>query len=265
LQKKGVNNLPAENSIGLFSQGIDEIIPDSFGEVGETESAAISRLETKLKSLLAARIIKLALNAESSRLNLEVSMSPEDQPNKFIAQAFTVRGSANRNRGLLQTSSPKLAVETPFQFQVKNNESRPLYLSILVIDPSGTIVVVYPNQWGGSEDNSRLEANQTRLIPDPKLDDFQILTQAKGIGEALIIASQKPFKKALLSLSALAQEQGQGNSPVALGRGSRGAEDVMGDFLSDLGTSDRSGASVGGIPKISAAEIAALSITFEVV
>jgi hypothetical protein len=63
-------------------------------------------------------------------------MSLKDQQNKFIAQAFTVRGSGNRNRGLLQTSSPKLAVETPFQFQVKNNESRPLYISILVIDPS---------------------------------------------------------------------------------------------------------------------------------
>ncbi|GET37842.1 caspase family protein [Microseira wollei] len=260
---KGQAEVPAEASISLFSPGRDEVIPDSFGEAGETVTKAVSRLEAKLKSLLAVRIVKMTLNANSSRLKVTASMHPEGQ-NQLIAQAFTARSGISRERSA--TLSHKLPLGTPIQFQVTNQETRPLYLSILLVDPTGGLTVLFPNQWRQSEEATRLEAGQTLQIPNTNQDEFELVAQAKGIGEMLIIASISPLKKALLTLQSLAQELQQSRGPVVLGRGSRSAEDVMGDLLSDL-SSDRSGNGpvVGVRYKVRAAEIAALSITFEVI
>jgi hypothetical protein len=256
-------DLPAEGSIGLFSPGRDELIPDSFGEAGETVTKAVSRLEAKLKSLLAVRIVKMTLNANSSRLKVTAAMHPEGQ-NQLIAQAFTPRSGISQDRGA--TLSHKLPLGTPIQFQVTNQETRPLYLSILLVDPTGGLTVLFPNQWRQSEEATRLAAGQTLQIPNTNQDEFELVAQAKGIGEMLIIASISPLKKALLTLQSLAQELQQSRGPVVLGRGSRSAEDVIGDLLSDL-SSDRSGNGpvVGVRYKVRAAEMAALSIAFEVV
>jgi hypothetical protein len=169
-------SLPAEGSIGLFSPGRDELIPDSFGEPGETMTAAVKRLEAKLKSLLAGRLIKMTLNANSSRLKLVVSMLPE-AGKEMIAEAFAPRSGITRERtaGLSQ----RLQLGTPFQFRVTNEESRPLYLTILSIDPTRGLTVLFPHSWRVSEDVTRLEVGQTLLIPNPAKDEFQLVAQGK--------------------------------------------------------------------------------------
>ena len=258
---QGKPELPGQGSIGLLSPSRDEIIPGSFGIPNEEVETAISRLEAKLKSLLAARIVKMTLNANSSRLNLEVSMEVEGQNKTLIGAAFTARGTENY-RPSIPNPSQGLAVGTAFQFRIKNNESRPVYLSILLVDPSGEIIVLFPNRWGAARDATRLEGKAELLIPNPEVDDFEFITQAKGIGEVLIVASQNPLRKALLTLQKLAEEQLQGRDrgPVVP------TVEVMGDLLDDLSDSRGEGASLVVVRRrIRAAEMAALSITFEVV
>jgi hypothetical protein len=255
-------SLPAEGSIGLFSPGRDELIPDSFGEPGETVTAAVKRLEAKLKSLLAVRLIKMTLNANSSRLKLAVSMLPE-AGQEMIAEAFTPRSGITRERttGLSQ----RLQLGTPFQFRVTNEESRPLYLTILSIDPTRGLTVLFPHSWRVSEDVTRLDAGQTLLIPNPAKDEFQLVAQAKGIGEVLIVASVSPLKKSLKNLQSLAEELKLANGPVVLGRDAQHSEDsvdVIGNLLDDL--SGERGLGVAS-REVNTAEMAALSISFEVI
>ena len=257
---QGAANLPEVGSIGLVSQSIDEIIPDSFGKAGESVKDTIARLSSKLTALVAARIIKLTLNANSSRLNLEASMQREDSASAIIGKAFTVRGS-HRPSTVTPSDSRQLPTNTPFQFRIANQEPSDLYISILVVDPSGEITVLFPNQYGAAADTTRIGANQTLTVPDPAKDSFQFATESKGVGEALIIASRSPLRQALLALRNLAAEQ----QLPQRGAFVTPSVEAIGDLLSDLSGDRGGGTGIGGSAQIQVSEIAALSITFQVV
>lgn len=263
--EKGAD-LPAIASIGLFSPGGDPV-PGSFGAAGETVTAALTRLQAKLKSLLAARIVKLALNANSSRLNVTASMSPEGQTNQVIAQIFTPRGSVDKQSAQTKPTpvniqnASKLPLGTPIQFRITNSEPQPLYVSVLVIDSTREITVVFPNQWAAAADAAKVETNQTLLIPDrAKGDDFSLVIQEpKGTAEVLIITSRSPLKKALLTLQSLAAERGQQRGPIIPDE----PVEAISALLDDLST--RSGNAEQQDRTLDTTQIAALSLTFEVV
>ena len=257
---QGAANLPEVGSIGLVSQSIDEIIPNSFDKAGERVEDAIARLSSKLTALVAARIIKLTLNANSSRLNLEASMQREDTASAIIGKAFTVRGS-HRPSTETPNDSRQLPVNTPFQFRIANQESSDLYISILVVDPSGEITVLFPNQYGAAADTTRIGAKQTLTVPDPAKDSFQFATESQGVGEALIIASRSPLRQALLALRNLAAEQ----QLPQRGAFVTPSVEAIGDLLSDLSGDRGNNTSTGNSPILRTSEIAALSITFAVV
>lgn len=262
LQQQQVANLPAVGSIGLFTSGL-ELVPQSYGEGGETVVAAVSRLEPKLKSLVAAHIIKKTLNANSSNLDVEVSMNLVDKPNQTLARNSTIRGRNNR-RESEQTYSNKLPLSKLFQFRVANHESSALYFTTLLIDSTGGLVVVFPYQWPATEESMLLEPNQTQLIGDPQ--QLKLKAIDKGTGEALVIVSRKPLKNAVKTLVALAAELNRSSGPMEL----KEPVEVIGDLLDDLsGDVSRQAASRlrGGSAQareVSASDIATLSITFEV-
>ncbi|MBW4496622.1 MAG: caspase family protein [Oscillatoria princeps RMCB-10] len=265
LQSRRVADLPALDSTGLFSPSL-EVIPGSFGAAGEPVAAAVSRLQPKLKSLLAARTVKLALNTNSSRLNLAVSMIPEGEAGRILAQSFPVRGvGRNSPQPEVSPGANRLPVGTPIQFQIANSEGRDLYLSVLAIDPAGEISVIFPNQWTASDDVTRLGAGLTLQIPDPSKDGFQLVTQQpKGVSEVLVIASSAPLRKALQALRNLSSQAGQQRGPVTLAEPAQ----VVGDLLDDLGETTRGGGAAVGDPAVRAvdtAQMAALSMTFEVI
>ncbi|MBD3886747.1 caspase family protein [Phormidium tenue FACHB-886] len=250
---------PAAGSVGLFSQSLDEIIPASFGESNESVEQAIDRLSPKFAALVAARIVKLMLNGNSSRLSIEAAIEREDQAAVLVGQSFTVRGSVPAS--VLQSTSRQINVGSPFRFRVVNRESQPLYVSILIIAPTGEISVLFPNQFTAAEDTTQIAAGQTLLLPDAdKNDPFKFVPETPGIGEALIIASRSPLRQALLALRTLAIEQ---QLPEQRGFVAPSVE-AIGDLLSDLsGNRGNSGAAVSA--QLSVSEMAALSITFEVV
>lgn len=95
-QARAIADLPPVNSIGLFSIGFDPI-PNSFGTPSETIDAAVNRLHTKFRLLLAARLVKLTLNTNSSRLNVVASLNVADRK-ALLAQSFTVRGERIHSR-----------------------------------------------------------------------------------------------------------------------------------------------------------------------
>ncbi len=253
LQKLGLTNIPKVGSIGLFAAGL-EPLSDTFGTSGESVQEAINRLSAKLKILLATRIIKTTLNANSSALNVEVAINLVDEPNNIIARAATAKSRNNRPSSAFYSS--KLPLNKLFQLQVVNNESIPLYLTILLVDSSGSMIVVFPYQWTADQKSMMVESNQTLIVGKP--EQLKLKALEKGSGEALIIISRKPLKKAVKTLVSLAEEQNRSEGVIEV----KEPVEVIGDLLDDL--KDERGIDVTQATPINNSDIAALSISFDV-
>jgi hypothetical protein len=119
-RKRWQNTELSFQDIGLFSQGL-EPIPGSFGQPNETISDAIARLTPKLRSLLAARILRLMLNAESSTLKVSAAIQSGDST--LVGQAFTIRGGSTRSS--IQPA-PTLTIGQGFRVIVQNQDVRDL-------------------------------------------------------------------------------------------------------------------------------------------
>lgn len=275
----------AEGRLGLFSPGL-ETIAGSFGAAKETVTDAIKRLQSKLRLLLAARIVKMTLNTASSQLNVTASLSRSGQENDLIAAVLPTR-SLNQKSAKAKSVTPtsvsspnsqNLPLNTPVQLQIANNETRDLYISVVVIDPSGEMTIIFPYQWTSAEEAARVGAGQTVMIPNSSEASFELRTQEpKGVTEVLIIASATPQRKALKTLQALALRGSQEIGPVAL----NDPIEVMDSLLDDLADGDRSLISDGDrrsgssvtklaykpqrVRRVDTTQMAAMSMTFEVI
>ncbi len=267
LQQTGKRDLPPVGSVGLFYPGLD-IVPGSFGATGEAIAAAVTRLQAKLKSLLAARIVKLTLNTNSSRLQVAVAMTRAGQEGQLLANTFAIRGTGQtRVPPANPANDPKkLPLGTSIQLKLTNNEPRDLYFSVLVIDAAGEMAVIFPNQWTASAEVMKVAANQSLRIPEPGRDSFSLIVQEpKGSTEVLIIASSAPLGSALKALQTVASRGGQSRGPMAL----NDPTDIISSMLDDVdaGTRGTRGTSAGdrGVRSVDTTQLAALSITFDVV
>ncbi|MHC5599414.1 MAG: caspase family protein [Nostoc sp.] len=278
LQKQQVANLPTVGSFGLFLPSQDQIVPASFGNSKETVSEAVKRLQPKLKSLLAARIVKQMLgNTNTSKIAVTASMNIAGN-NELLGETFTIRGATNKTNkpapvqaiNSSDSGVAKLPIGTAITFQVQNNESSPLYVSILVIDAQGEMTVIFPNDWSASEDAALVQAKQKQVIP--QADDAFKLTigEPLGISEALIVASTTPLRTSLKALQTIAKSRGLENrrAPVAV---PDEVLDVTNSLLYDLDAGTRGGINVEGIALpdgvrgIDTKKLAAMAIAFEVV
>lgn len=269
LQKLKVKNIPEVGSIALFSPAQD-LIPGSAGIPTEKITDAVKRLQPKLKSLLAARLVKLTLNTSSSKLAVSAVMQRVDG-SQILAESFTVRGGEvkipSRSRGTTpQTSNAeKLQPGTEVQFVVANNEPRDLYISVLLISVDGELTVLSPLP--GDDDVAPVPAKQEIQIPDRDRGEqykFQI-GKDPGIAEVLVIASTTPLTRAIQLLRTLAAEKPEGRGlPVNF---EKEPTEAIASLLDDLDEGSRGGGAseTPGIRQIDTRQMAALSITFEVI
>ncbi|WP_202895716.1 caspase family protein [Iningainema tapete] len=252
LQKQG--NIPAVGSIGLFTQGL-ELVSQSFGQPGETITAAVSRLEAKIKSLLATFIIKKTLNTNSSQLDVEVVLNLVEQPNKVLARTATLQGKNNSAQSI-QVYPNRLPLNKLFQFQVTNNTNDNLYVAILLVDSSGDLLVVFPYRKNINNNTLLLKPSATLIAGQRGQMELQAVE--KGSAEALVIVSRSPLKKAVKALQSLVVEQNRGSEAIDI---SREPVEVISDLLDDL--SGERGISVE-YKEVKVADIATLSISFAV-
>ncbi|BAY60275.1 peptidase C14 caspase catalytic subunit p20 [Calothrix brevissima NIES-22] len=255
LQQQSLGKIPEVNSLCLFTEG-GELVLESFDNPGETVEDAVTRLNPKLKSMLAASIIKKTLNSNSSALDVEAGIYLLDEPGKMLARTATKRHPNNRGNAE-EIYSRKVTLKKQFQFRVTNNESTPVYFAILLFDSTGDLLVVSPYEWAVAEQSMLLPGKTPVNIGNP------IQAIAKGTGEALIIISKKPLKNAVKTLSALAREQKRDRGTLIFRGETRGADELMGDLLSDL-TDVRGGIVVQQATPVSNSDTATLSITFDV-
>ncbi|MBD2492013.1 caspase family protein [Aulosira sp. FACHB-615] len=240
LKQKRIPNLPVVGSFGVFSPTLDGIISSSFGNADESVTSAVERLRPKLKSFLAARIVKDILgNKNTSKISITASIVVAGSQ-KLLAETFTTRGF-KQNTGVANSPKPsqpinfsdsgiaKLPVGISIAFQIQNNESVPLHVSILGIDSTGRMDILFP--YDRSEDAILAPPKKQFSIPRPPELGEQPTTfdisEPLGFTEALIIASTEPLRGFLDVIKTLANTRGIGDqrSPIP---------DITGDEFLDL-------------------------------
>ena len=269
LQKQRVPNLPPVGSLGLFYPSLDKILPYSFKDGNETIPDAVKRLKSKFKSLLAARIVKYMVgNTNTSRLKVSASMNIAENQ-RLVSQTFTVRGGNRKKPPAKITNDgiPKLRIGTQIIFQVENQESIPLYVTVLVIDAAGNMAVIFPNQnWVAPEGVALVKPGQKLIIG--KDDGLRLTTnEPLGVTEALILASTSPLRESLKALQRVAKRGGKAKGAIAPENDEfLGIADTL---LTDLDNSTRSGKQgddlATSVRGVDTKKLAAMAITLEVV
>lgn len=271
---------PALNSIGLYDTGLTEIIPNSFGESNENIDQALQRLNSKFRSLLAARLVKIILNPGSSRLNINAKMQIVGSKEEVIAESFTPRSNRNLQQtnidSNIKTESIKFIAGVPqiplgkkVQITITNQENKNLYVSVLVIDSAGDMAIIFPNSWTANIDSTLVKAGQIINIPQIGKDPFMLTVQPPlGNTEILIIASDSPLQESLKLLQNIANNRGTRNGPISINNNmTELANNLVGD-LAKNSRNDIRGLGVetaSNINIIDTTKLGAMSITFRAI
>ncbi len=194
----------AIDTIALLKPNLELLPNSSSDDRKEPLPTALKRLTPILQSLVAAQLVRQTLNATTSTLKVGVTVAPVEQPNAIIAQAGTVS-----TQSLAMLSSRSLPLNTPFQLQLSNQNTFPLYFLVMLVNPNGQLETLFPNLYtlGNLDQISEVAPQSKRVFPDPKQGDrFKLSQDASGRSEVLVIASPKPLNTVFRRLQTLSAE-----------------------------------------------------------
>lgn len=279
-------NLPVVGSLGLFLPSLEEIVLNSFGTANESIGDGVKRLQPKFKSLLATRIVREIIgNNNTSLLKVTVAMGNVKE-NRIIARALPTRGilkqNSQNNYGETAGSTtktiftvsddliPKIQVGSSFAFTIENQESVPIYVSILVIDAGGNMNIIFPNNWSVGDEEAILPAKAKRTIPDRDSSFKLEISEPFGVEEALIIASTSPLRSTLKAIEKIAT-RGNISRGTPIPTNNDDFLNISESLLVDLDAIARRGIGeeriqIGtGVRGVDVKKLAAMAIGFEVV
>ncbi len=147
-----VPNLPALNSIGLFTPTQEPIHPGVFGKPDESIDATFKlRLFGPLKSLLVTRMLRLILNQQASKLRVRLLVNRGGSVHRGdCGSSSTTRGGdlMDETARISSTLSERGIEEIPDGDQVtitiQNNEPQDFHIGLLVIDAKAAITTLIP-------------------------------------------------------------------------------------------------------------------------
>jgi Caspase domain/Domain of unknown function (DUF4384) len=248
LSQRKVANVPAVGSLGLFYSGL-ELLPESFGQPGESVQVALEqRLKPKFNFLLAARLLKLALNTTSSRLQVNASVRVANARD-LTAQAVAVRGSQAVTQIPISPSQKQIRAGQSIQIVVQNQEPQDLYFAVVLFSINGE---VEPLPFGPA----KIAAGQTIFLPDTSRNEFPItLNPPLGTVEVMVVFSTTSLERAIVQLKNLSAQVGE----------NRGEQAVLtiDTLLDDL--AGMRGSSQSQERRLDVRQMAALSVTFEII
>ncbi|MEO0825001.1 MAG: caspase family protein [Cyanobacteria bacterium J06642_9] len=252
LMAQRVEDLPPVGSLGLFNPLL-EPLPAAFDQPSESIEDAIARLQPRFKSLYITRILHLLLNAETSRLNISVSVK------QSRGRGVPILATTPRSRGetlqptLLTEAIEEIPVETQIELVLKNGEAQDLYMSLLVIDAHGEVTVLFPYDWDAPEDQALVQAGEE--VPFPTIRAIP----PEGITELLVIASNSQLRQALKTMQRLAPASHRGAIPLTE------PGEVMAALLDDLSTQRGEPSAENQQRQMDTGQVAAVSLLYRVV
>lgn len=210
----------------LFSLG-QVLIPNSVGEGGEGGEAvkvAVQRLSSQLKTLLAAKILRLTSNEASTQIKVRANFATITPEAKIVMRRETLGvsneakfktniedvGSFGVSEGLLT-----LPIGSRIQCRLYNDGDRPVYFMLFSLDSSGRILVLDPTVSNQPLNNNDPSQTGLAISPEdsvnmpPVISNFPRDTESfgwkligpEGLAESLIICSHQPFKETIAALN----------------------------------------------------------------
>lgn len=258
--QRSLTNVPALASIGLFSPSKERAIDDSFGIAGESADAAVERLKSKFKLLLASKVLQSLLNPQSSKLNVQVNIHPVGRAGETFGRAGTSR-SGNTVATKAIDFSQKVKPGTNLQVSIKNSEKQDLYVGVLAIGSAGDMTLLYPLDYSAAEDASLVKSGDTLQVPRAGRDRFNFKVFGSSAAfDILVLASVQPLRNALKGLNQLRGERG-------VARAIDDPQDTINGLLGDLTSATRT-AGIGiertDVSTMDMNTLAALSVTIRV-
>lgn len=205
-------------SYGLMSIG-RQVIPNTIVPGEEAVKGAVQRLTPHLKTLLAAKYLRLTSNVTSSQLGLRLAIA-QANPDRLIYQQYTERvplpTDAPPVPGVTDTVnalSPDavggtISLSRQIRYQLYNYSRDPIYYLLLGLDTSGNAIALAGNlqsPTAGQGKHPRLQdqvISPGAVITLPAIDALSpwVVTGSKGQMELFLIASRAPFQQAMLAL-----------------------------------------------------------------
>jgi hypothetical protein len=209
-------------SYGLFSLS-RVLISTTVGEPGEAVKTAVHRLTPQLRTLLAAKLLRLTANEGSSRLGVRVTLERIAPQEQVLMQRETVRAP-----GSVASTSPSaqlvgkdavltLPIGSRIRYRLHNYSDRPIYFIVLGLDSSSSAIALYaktslqdPNgtQTKPMLQNERLAPGETISVPQTSGSSEWIIQGPDGLAEIQLICSSAPFTKTLASLEGAVRPTG---------------------------------------------------------
>lgn len=205
-----------------------EPIRNTTGEKGEAVKSAVTRLSPKLKTLLAAKLLRLSANEGSSRLGIRASLERVNGEPSLVMRRETLRSTAVsrtpvqpkiKGEFVEQGCIPKIPKGSRIQYRIENPSDRPIYFMLIGFDTSGSAIALYKIQSfqenAESENkpplkNAVIEAGETLVIPQSSASFDWVVPGPAGLAEVQLICSHSPFTKAITALEAARRPKGEG-------------------------------------------------------
>lgn len=218
---------------GLFSRGRN-LIPNTAGEAGEAVKAAVNRLVPRLRTLQAAKLLRLTVNEGSSRLGVGATLEMIYPSQKLMLKRETLRRTGNavfdsnprgddsrldNSKIASEVSIPTIPIGSRIQYRVQNYSDRPIYLMLIGVDSGGAGVALYPLQFPQIGDGSDtklivkelvVEAGATLIVPQPSASFELTIHGPVGLEETLLICSSAPFTQTLATMASIREPKGEG-------------------------------------------------------
>jgi hypothetical protein len=245
-QQQKLSFIPPDQQFGLFTAAGLHPVEDSF-QAADAIAGLMNRLYPKLKSLLAAQILKTITGSD-------VTTSSRSPSLKVSTAIIPITG-----RALGDTHAPRFKANTTVKLKLSNQETGNLYIAAISVNSDGSLSFLYPTAGDASEDAALVKAGQS-------VESAEIsLSPPAGFLEVLTIASAKPVRQALLALQRVANAR-KLESRTAIQTDSDDSLNVMADLLGDFDHNTRASAKVvRNVSGVNKKQVAAFSTILEVV
>lgn len=196
---------------GLFSLG-KELIPNTTGEPGEAIKTAVYRLTPKLRTQLAAKLLRLSGNEASSRLAVKATLESVAQGEQILMQKVTQRAARKNpsNRVLSSvnndTSILKIPQGSQIQYRLDNESDSPVYVMLLGIDSGGNAIALYSHTTESKD--LVILPGESIVIPHTSSPLKWIVAAPSGLAETHLIFSRAPFRGAIAALDSFNPPRG---------------------------------------------------------
>ncbi|NJP09030.1 MAG: peptidase C14 [Leptolyngbyaceae cyanobacterium RU_5_1] len=235
-------SLSVQSSYGLFSLGRDVIL-NTTGEGGEAVKVAVRRLVPKLQTLLAAKLLNLTVNQDTSQLKVRATLEMLAPQERLLRQRETMRtlpASAQPTPVSVPTADLlQVPMGSRIRYRVENQNPQPIYTLLLVLDSANNLVSLHTPT---SPLNSELESEQpaaaiapqtTVTLPIAAAGADWTLQGPPGLAAAYLICSVAPFAQSLAALATGTQSANATSTVMPISNPLEVAQAILDDLHRD--------------------------------